>query len=180
MSRRGIRRAMRTALLGTCAIVVALSLAGWARSSWVADEFGYTTPYRAAPIALTGVAHGDGDVAIIVVRFPQGFPRKLGWHYARLANGPIRQSMPDRVSGVFGYGIVDTTTFVPGTRYSALVLPYWLITLTSAAPLLLIGWRQWRNRAARRIAAGHCPACNYDLRATPGRCPECGTVTTAR
>jgi ABC-type Fe3+ transport system permease subunit len=44
-----------------------------------------------------------------------------------------------------------------------------------AAAIVLIEYAV-RHRQTR-ITHGHCAVCGYDLRATPDRCPECGTPT---
>jgi hypothetical protein len=67
------------------------------------------------------------------------------------------------------------------TWIQRIVLPYWAL----AVPLAL--WpagtiagvtvrRQRRMLAQRRQRQGRCTGCGYDLRATPQRCPECGTA----
>lgn len=57
-------------------------------------------------------------------------------------------------------------------------LPLWFMTLVTAiGPLAGFRRMTLRLRAIRR-RNGHCLTCGYDLRATPDRCPECGTVPT--
>jgi hypothetical protein len=51
-------------------------------------------------------------------------------------------------------------------------IPFWLLIVLTATAGCLLGRRNWLVR--RRVINGKCPACGYDIRATPDHCPECG------
>lgn len=61
----------------------------------------------------------------------------------------------------------------PEERYS-IGLPYWIIGVATAFLPGLGARRYWRSKSIKLL--GRCDVCGYDLRATPHRCPECGTV----
>jgi hypothetical protein len=60
------------------------------------------------------------------------------------------------------------------TKVTVATTPYWpLIVIFSILPGI---WWSMRRRDRARRQLGLCDVCGYDLRATPERCPECGTV----
>jgi hypothetical protein len=63
-----------------------------------------------------------------------------------------------------------------GSREASVGLTYPVATAVSAAaniPLVIYLWLLRKRRVSRTPM--QCEKCGYDLRATPDRCPECGT-----
>ena len=75
----------------------------------------------------------------------------------------------------FAYGhlpMVHAIGFDMGS--TDIFVPHWAAAmLFSVAP---VRWLILRRRDRWRRANGKCRACGYDLRASPGRCPECGLI----
>lgn len=174
-----------------CAAIALL----WLRSYWVSDDWSRDAygldSGRVFHKALL-IRSGGGGLAVarkvytnsapsVVSRY---VPAPAGWldvtwssnpsvNYP--AGGPLLPTMS--WSSRSGFGL-----FVDRQRSSgyfgesgfALVVPDW--SLLAAASTLPFVWLIRRGLAIRQKAMeGRCRRCGYDLRATPDRCPECGT-----
>jgi hypothetical protein len=163
-----------------CVITAAL----WARSlggsDWV--EAISKTNYR-------GLASGRGRIAYLAWDHQPGTPgvpcwptwHPLGLHCTLHSpdsaltllsgNHSFAPVTPRSADGTF---VVSATGPLKDLR--GFICPYWAILAAFAG---LPMWR-FRQRPATKLPAGVCSCCAYDLRATPDRCPECGTETVAR
>jgi hypothetical protein len=99
-------------------------------------------------------------------------PRQYSFNYnPDVRNRPLLYRLGLR----FSHRIEDSS---PSIGYTEIRFPDWLLALLTA--ILPTAWlaRLYQRRRLARV--GLCPVCNYDLRATPDRCPECGAVTVSR
>lgn len=186
-------------------IVIALSLLAciatatlWVRSYWGTDYLSRQTP---VPTANSGViAHHESQIGWTngTVRFSDGdyslymhltepiasvmTAETSRWSWGRLGVGHVGWETPESKSlanrlGFFSYPSGYSTSFSDSSE-RVWTIPAWLPVIVFAMPPLFALRRVMRKR--RRRLLGHCLNCNYDLRATPERCPECGAVPVAR
>jgi hypothetical protein len=75
-------------------------------------------------------------------------------------------------------GFASERVASPGVSAWRCSTPLWSVAavLSALAARAAIASAATRRRARR---TGLCPACGYDLRASPERCPECGTAPAA-
>lgn len=164
--RRGVQVSMRKMLSVIVPGVGALSLllcvwtgVLWWRSYHGPDYLHWTSEKR----WHVSVISGHGTVDVLVIRYwPQEAEFRTGRYDAYVYYG-TRYSK--RVLG-FGTGLGGN-----GGRY--VNIPHWFIVCFLGGMALLCA--RWFYRAFWRYGEGQCQACGYDMRATPGRCPECGT-----
>jgi hypothetical protein len=180
-----VRRAIGTSLAVlsslACVAAVVLWLVTWNRDVGV-ECVEPDTEQQTVRTRWVGVSHGQIWVGTLIageLRRPQNlsapeptslrpFSRPRQVPYWRAGNSFWNRLGFRRSHEEFG------ATGVLYWEVRELELPLWLVAMTFAVPPAMLLYR--RRRAVQRGRAGQCPACGYDLRATPERCPECGRV----
>lgn len=103
------------------------------------------------------------------------------WRAQRGERGPSDYPQAFSRSAPKWGGFSYQWTTNPATVARDLIVPAWFaMALTAVLPLIWLARAERRSRRDARRRAGLCVTCGFDLRATPTRCPECGTIPETR
>jgi hypothetical protein len=123
-----------------------------------------------------------GGFYLSTMRFPAGpYPQATTKRVLDVALPEIalHAQSPRFAFAGFQYQSEKPWGFTPG-RPRHWRIPFWfLAALTGVLPVWRATVTRRARRRARRVERGLCPTCGYDLRASPGRCPECGAAAAA-
>jgi hypothetical protein len=161
-SRRQIRRLRGDGTilnaLSVLSLLVALAIALlWVRSYFVHDTVVWAHGRRIA------VCHSVAGRVVIYLAPNNGqFPRGASWE--REPAPP--DSWSDYPAASFHVGSIGNAHDI--------IFAHWVPIALATLPAVVAAVLARRRR--RRSSRGVCPACGYDLRATPDRCPECGAA----
>jgi hypothetical protein len=163
-----LRRWVFSGLTVLSVLLSAATIIAWVRSKTECDVFVCGVGPR-RDVVISSV---DGGVEFVEEIYPSPVSYEPGWRV-----GP--QSPPGVAANYFGFGSAtgraqtfDVTGHLVIYRLVAVVVPNWFAT----ALTLILPFAWILTRGLRRMKKGHCSKCGYDLRATPDRCPECGTI----
>ena len=168
MLRRALRHAF-TALSALSLLLCAAVCVLWVRSYWVAERANF---YGMSD--WVGVMSSRGS--LIVEHISQAtIAEDANWFMLnRWHPSEVRRLDPRGLAPV-AYEAARN----PAEK-STVSLSYWLVSLLLLTPAVVKNHRTLRRmlrayRQWRLPTPGLCAACGYDLRASPERCPECGT-----
>jgi len=176
-----------TNLLTVLSALLLVAVAGlWVRSYWRYDQVNWFGVDNSGCLSS-----GDGVLAVMVgpnYKGPGALAPTPGLRYRNYA-ALGRNGLPGQMEIAshrrlrrLGLAYDRNRLVVSGAGppyYSShrFYVPHWLALLALAALPAAWARRRWKQR--RAAVEGRCRSCGYDLRATPGRCPECGATAGA-
>ena len=189
---RPLQRRVLNLLTTLSLLLCAASLALWVLSQFRCGEYRFGTgrPYGVFQfvVALNPGQFRAGTVRERVADDDPDPRRGQRWHWRSMYYGPDTSArQPRSWLNFLGFDRIRFVTrgdsFARNGRqaqfeFDTVGLPFWLLA-GAAAVLPAARWAR-RRRVQRRAALGQCLACGYDLRASPGRCPECGKAADPR
>jgi hypothetical protein len=188
------RHALNT--LAALSLLACIAAAGmWVRSwSWL-DSCGWMWVMSDVEFRTAGVVSAQGRIFFATQwvygqdpsRGDMPGPDEAGMHWRHRESGAAIARVYNRTCSHWVMGVGwDEDRYIatpPGAPPSIKTIRIvsipgaYVFALTAVLPgVRLVRMVARRRRLARR--PGFCAGCGYDLRATPGRCPECGRVPT--